>query len=130
MKYPISYVFVTEDDHHEAFSHNQTSSSGSYPSQVVHPKTNPLYSSLLTPPMSPNDDHIPKDKSNKSSVSNSILAENDSSPNIKIPNCASSVTQSICVECCTSVSSDKYDENSVLWDFQDPSTVFKCVCSR
>ena len=131
MKYPASYVFITEEDHLEAFSHHQTSSSGNYPSRSANPtlKNNPLYSSLLTPPMSPNDDYLPKDKPNKSAF-NSVFVENDFSPHLKISNCASSATRSVSLECCTSVSSDKLDDNSALWEFQDPSAVFKCVCSR
>lgn len=132
MKYPISYVFITQDDHLEAFMNHQTLlPPGSFPTQTVQPalKTSHLFSSLLTPPMSPNDDHNMKDRNIKST--NSLhVNKNESVSRITKSSCISSIKRSVSQECCSMVSSDKSDDTSTLWDFQDPSAVFKCVCSR
>lgn len=132
MKYPISYVFITEDDHVAAFTQHQTSLPGSFPSHVAHPvsKANHLFSSLLTPPMSPNDEYNMKEKNHKSFSRPSLKVSCDSLQTVSTSSCISSIKRSIAQECCTSLSSDKSDDSSASWDFQDPSAVFKCVCSR
>lgn len=131
MKYPVSYVFVTEEDHIEAFSHHQLSP-GNFPSQSVQPplKSNSFSADLLTPPMSPHED--PKEKSNRNSLTDPLSTNKPET--VQAVNVSSYVTcikRSVTEECCcSSITSDKTDDNSTLWDFQDPSAIFKCVCSR
>ncbi|GIX80783.1 mediator of RNA polymerase II transcription subunit 13 [Caerostris darwini] len=137
MKYPASYVFVTEEDHLEVFPKLENPSlSDNMP--IARPNLKPSVlptPGLLTPPMSPAENNTLLDFSRYQNSLNNDL------PKIQVNSITASkqmdysnlIIHSVSQECLTSGVREKMEDNSALWDFQDYAAVTNCncnICSR
>ncbi|GFR23142.1 mediator of RNA polymerase II transcription subunit 13 [Trichonephila clavata] len=134
MKYPASYVFVTEEDHLEAFPSSDNSTSNDCVLPTAQPNLKPSNvpaPGLLTPPMSPAETSALGDFSRyQNSVNNvSPKSQIDSISAANEIDYSNLILHSVSQECYASVVREKSDENSTLWDFQDYAVLTSCNCS-
>ncbi|CAL1281519.1 unnamed protein product [Larinioides sclopetarius] len=134
MKYPASYVFITEEDHLEVFPSSKNSSSNDSVLPTAQPNLKPCNlpaPGLLTPPMSPAENSALGDFSRFQNSSNNILSKSqvDTVSTENDVDYSNIIIHSVSQECYASVTREKAEENSALWDFQDPTLVSSCNCN-